>query len=422
MNATFEAMLAEKIGLDTSSIGSKTVERAIQRCLAESGKNTMEEYLETLSSSDAEWQNLIDAIVVPETWFYRDAKALTAVAQLLRDEWLAHLGFSQVRLLSAACSTGEEPYSLAMAMFEAGVDPRQFRIDAIDISHVALKWAERGVYRKKSFRGFRDDMQSRYFTSCPEGLRIADAVRQQVSFRLENLISPKSLQPDFYQAVFCRNVLIYFSRPVQETVVGHLRQTLKERGVLAVGPAEGGLLLQSSFNAIRRGAALLFQKEIPSSAPPSQPKTLFPGIGLSGQAKPALKRAPAPAPMPNPRPVPPQISTPVARPWHEIAREYADTGRMLEAERLCVSELGKNCDAAEGYFLLGLIRDSSEDSIGAETMYRKAIYWAPEHVEAMQHLSLLLERRGDEPGARLLRQRAARILSNLAAKDQTDPL
>ena len=423
MKESFLAILEEKIGLDINSIGTKTVERAIQRCISTSGESSYDSYVSKLSNSETEWQNLIDAIVVPETWFYRDSKALIAVAQVLQEEWISHLGIPQVHLMSAACSTGEEPYSMAMVLFEAGFDPRQFRIDAIDISADALDWAKRGIYRKKSFRGFNPELLARYFTSCSDGMQINDNVKHQVTFRLENLIHPQGLPKDYYQAIFCRNVLIYFTRPNQELVVRHLRQALKERGMLVVGPAESGVLLSSSFTSIRKNSAMLFRRENPilhggSRASLSAKRHTLPTVVKS--IKPLEAHNDSKLSLPK-TPIPQQIA-PVPRPWYVVAREYADNGRMAEAERLCLTELEKNRSSGEGYFLLGLIKDASGDSTSAETMYRKAIYWEPEHVEALQHLALLLERQGDLPTAKVMRIRAERIVSGAPKEERLDRL
>ncbi len=107
-------------------------------------------YWERVRGSRAELQALIEAVVVPETWFFRDREAFAALARLAREEWLPSAPQTGCcRLLSLPCSTGEEPYSMAMALLDAGVPADRFRIDAVDISAAALAQAERARVRKE---------------------------------------------------------------------------------------------------------------------------------------------------------------------------------------------------------------------------------------------------------------------------------
>ena len=153
ITAEFEDLLKRTMGLDAASIGASAIERAVQQRLAASGLPETGAYLERVRASPEELQELIEAVIVPETWFFRDREAFAALARLVYEEWLGAHATGVLRVLSLPCSTGEEPYSAAMALLDAGWPAERFRVDALDISAHALAAARRGVYGRNSFRG-----------------------------------------------------------------------------------------------------------------------------------------------------------------------------------------------------------------------------------------------------------------------------
>jgi chemotaxis protein methyltransferase WspC len=116
----FEQLLKQTMSLDAASIGSAAVERAVQERLSACQLADAQTYWERLSGSGTELQELIEAVVVPETWFFRDPASFVALARLARDDGSRRKTQGVLRLLSVPCSTGEEPYSMAMALLDAG--------------------------------------------------------------------------------------------------------------------------------------------------------------------------------------------------------------------------------------------------------------------------------------------------------------
>src|SRR5690242_3881113 len=110
----FETLLKQTMGLDAASVGAAAIERAVRARVSAVGLNDMRVYWELVNTSRAELQALIEAVVVPETWFFRDREAFTVLARIAREEWLPTHGEGSLRLLSVPCSSGEEPYSMAM--------------------------------------------------------------------------------------------------------------------------------------------------------------------------------------------------------------------------------------------------------------------------------------------------------------------
>src|SRR5437016_5919488 len=116
----FESLLKNTMGLDTASIGSAAIERAVRLRMASVGLKQADDYWQQLQSSTPELQELIEAVVVPETWFFREREAFAALVRLVTEEWQPVHPTSVLRLLSAPCSTGEEPYSMVMSLLDGG--------------------------------------------------------------------------------------------------------------------------------------------------------------------------------------------------------------------------------------------------------------------------------------------------------------
>ena len=392
-----EQLLKETIGLDAASIGVSAIDRAIRLRTAATGVTRAEAYVERVRSSPAELDELIDAVVVPETWFLRDAGAFAALADLARQQCARQGPGPTLRLLSLPCSTGEEPYSMAMTLLDANLAPQQFHIDAIDISERLLARARVGTYGRGSFRGADTGFRDRHFDAVDGGHRMRDRVRQQVTFRRGNLVAPDLAATERYDFVFCRNLLIYFDAATQDRALRNITAVLKPEAYLFVGAAETGVLWEREFRSVRVGGAYVFQK----------------GRRVRNiETVPDRRVAPARiAPPPRLRPAPtPRPASAAAKPSDlDEARLRADAGHFVEAARLCEQHLRETGPDAEAYYLLGLVRDASGNQEDAVVHYRKALYLEPQHGDALMHLALLLDRQGQTAAAEALRNRARRV-------------
>src|SRR5476649_563428 len=187
--ADLESLLQASMGLSVASIGSAAIGRAVQERLAVCHLGDLHAYAERVRGSASELQALIEAVVVSETWFFRDRHAFTALARLTREEWLQAHPEGVLSLLSLPCSTGEEPFSMAMALLDASVPAHRFRIDAVDISARDLALGMRAVYGTNSFRGHELEFRDRHFDVTAEGYRVKETVRQDVRFQQCNLFA-----------------------------------------------------------------------------------------------------------------------------------------------------------------------------------------------------------------------------------------
>jgi chemotaxis protein methyltransferase WspC len=241
----FERLLKETIGLDAAVIGSSAIDRAVAERQQACRLPAADAYWDHLRASESELQELIDAVIVPETWFFRDREAFAALAGPVVRSWSTE---RVLRLLSVPCSTGEEPYSIAMALLDAGLAPARFHIDAVDVSERALAKARRAVFGRSSFRGESLAFRDRYFDEDGNGWRLAPHVCAQVTFQQSNLLDAAFLRDaEPYDVIFCRNLLIYFDRPTQDRATAVLARLLAPDGFLFVGPSETGLLLAHQF-------------------------------------------------------------------------------------------------------------------------------------------------------------------------------
>ena len=422
--ASIVRFLEEAIGLDPESIGVKALEHAVSSLAERSRIPDCRRYLETLKHSHADLQQLIDAVVVPETWFFRDSEPFVFLREQVQSSGLAIASAAPLRILSVACSSGEEPYSIVMALQEAGLSPQQFHIDAVDVSKTAIEKARQALYGKGSFRNGSMPYQSRYFIDTGHGFKLDPAVSKQVHFSIDNLLSDHFLAGRApYQVIFCRNVLIYLSRKARSRVVAHLDRLLAMDGLLFAGYAEVPFFQQAgyvpsehprSFACRKPGAVPQVKKEQAVSAVMVKKKASGSAFGAVKQPEisphlPLLKRQEAaPSARKHKGKAPPHGSKSAAS-LITAMRSLADQGLFAEASALGEKYLREHGADAEIYCLMGLIQQARNYPEPAEDYFLKALYLDPSYYDVLIHLSLLCENRGDAARAALFLQRAQRL-------------
>ena len=407
-----ERMLYERIGLDPSTVGSSLVERAVQRRMTSCRLRDLGAYLARLAVDAQEILELVEEVVIPETYFFRELEGLEAVAQRAAGD-VRSSADGPLRVLSAPCSTGEEPYSIAMTLLAAGVPADAIAIDAVDVSREAVVRARAAVYRGGSFRG-TDDHWRRFFHAVPAGHAVNGDVRALVRIEQANLLDAGFRAPRAaYDVIFCRNLLIYFDLLTQERVLGVLTSFLVPDGTLVVGAADTFAVRRAGFVPIPGSErAFLFQHraEAPQGivAAPRARGAPRPARSRGARSLPAaqVKRRVAPAvsalPAPDSAPAPTVIA--------EIAR-LAGAGQLVEALQRGEAALATAGADAELLAMVGTMHAAMNDHVRAESCYRRALYLDPAHADALVHLALLLDQRGDAGEARRLRARARRQLA-----------
>lgn len=389
-----ETLLKQKIGLEASSIGG-TVARAIERRCAACGLRDRAAYWNHLQTSPQELEALIESVVVPETWFFRDKEPFVYLQQYVTTERLKATMPKVLRVLSVPCSTGEEPYSIAMTLFEAGLSAAQFAIDAMDISQQALLKAKQAIYSKRSFRGGDGlETKKRYFQEVTNGYEVRSFVRDTIAFKQANILDPGLLAPSRYHVIFCRNLLIYLDRNARDRALQALDRALAPAGLLFVGAAETMQISTQNYTAVPHASAFAYCKASRPAATASAPVAPKTSLALN---KPFLAL--------------PERRQQSATSDLDRAKECANRGQLLEAAQYCEAYVDRHRTDANAYLLLGEIYQGLDRLDRAEQAYQKAIYLNPHSFEALVHLSLLKEQKGDRFGSDLLKRRVQRLVA-----------
>jgi chemotaxis protein methyltransferase WspC len=406
----FFDFLKERIGLDVTSVGPAIIERAVRQRTTLSQAAHADEYWHLLQGSRDEQQALIEAVIVPETWFFRYPESFATLGKLARNRLAELNNMRALRILSLPCSTGEEPYSIAMALLDAGLKPHQFKVDGMDVSPLSVDKARRALYGKNSFRGQDLDFRDRHFTAEQEGHRVNDDVREQVRLQVGNVLDPTLLASEpAFDFVFCRNLLIYFDQPTQKLVFEVLKRLTHFDGVLFIGPAEGSLLGRLGMRSIGIPQSFAFSRHSdPHPEPLPTPKPIVLPVSQPLRSTPPAPVRTRPFAAVTPLPIASKSANPDAATLLANIAALANEGKSAEARAACEHYLRSHEPVAQVFYWLGLLSDVAGLTLEAQGFYRKALYLEPQHPEALMHLAALLQAQGDTAGARRLQERAAR--------------
>ena len=214
------------------------------------------------AAATSEWLNVMNALSVQETYFWREFDQVRTLVQTLVPQWHAQNGGGPMRIWSAACATGEEPLTIAMALNEAGwFDRAPIEIFASDASSKAIARAQAGVYRERAFRNLPPHLRDRYFEPNGPDWRIKRELHSRIKWGMANLMDESEVAPlanaDF---IFCRNVFIYFSESAIGRVVRSFARFMRPPGYLFVGAAESLLRITTDFTLTEIDDAFVYQK------------------------------------------------------------------------------------------------------------------------------------------------------------------
>lgn len=238
-------LVGQLTGIQWDSSKEYLIESRLQQRLPDFGCRTIDELISRVQAGDARLRTaFIDAVTTRETLFFRDQSPFLALEHKALPELIDARSSGplkkRLRFWSAACSTGQEPYSIAMLLLELLPDIHQWdvQIMASDISDAALSTASRGEYSAfETGRGLSPELLKRYFIPCGTGWKVTDEVRSLVSFEKRNLLQPfTGLGP--FDVIFCRNVAIYFDLPTRRTLFERLAAVLPRDGCLFAGAGE----------------------------------------------------------------------------------------------------------------------------------------------------------------------------------------
>lgn len=167
-------------------------------------------------------QELINKLTTNETFFYREFKQIAQLVSLVQNE------HTHVRILCAPCATGEESYSIAIALLEAGVPTHKFEIMGIDINSDAIIKAKGAVYRERNVRNLSSELQLRYFTQEGNIFKLRSEIKNLVNFEVFNIFDESFQKLEKFDYIFSRNMLIYFDKQTKQEALKVLRSMLKD--------------------------------------------------------------------------------------------------------------------------------------------------------------------------------------------------
>ncbi len=214
--------------------------KRVERRASDAGQVGVGEYVEALCArpDEREFERLIELLTVNETYFFREEEHFALLLETFWPEWQRHSPRTPVRIWSAACSTGCEPYTLGMLLRE-GRGRGDVEILGTDVNARVLGEAKEGNFGEFALRNTSEYYRGKYFQRQSGGFRLAPAVREMVRFQQLNLLRAEGRVPlGQFHAIFCRNVLIYFDLAAKRRVIRALSQALRPGGVLLVGRSE----------------------------------------------------------------------------------------------------------------------------------------------------------------------------------------
>ena len=372
---------------------------------------------------------LVNHLTVGETYFFREPKSFDILEQQLLPELIrSRRGTNQqLRIWCAGCSSGEEPYSIAILLTKLLPDLDQWQISilATDINPHSLTKASQGVYNDWSFRGVSLWVKNQFFTPLPDGRRaIIPAIKNMVTFTRLNLVrdlfpalptTPRGL--DF---IFCRNVLMYFEQEQMRRVIHHFHGALAEGGWLIVSPSEVSHNLYLPFETVSFTDAVFYRKnsshqtvvpllleplDLPLAVP-AEP-LLMTELPLAGSREPAVSSRPLLRAEHNPEPSAETTEVPEETTL-SVARTLANQGRLAEAQLLVEQSLAADRLNPEAHYLYATIREEQGAVDEAVAALRKSLYLDQDFVLAHFSLAHLLQRQGK-------RREASRHFTNTRA-------
>lgn len=214
------------------------------------------------ANTDGEWSNLLDTISVRETFFWREVDQIRALVDVVVPQ-LAGKILEPLKIWSAACASGEEPITIAIALDQQGwFDRLPIEIYASDATPAALSAARAGVYRERAFRNLAPELRDRYFTRVEAGWKIIPEIHNRIRWRRANLTrAPEIADLARARVIFCRNVFIYFSDAAIRKTAKVFAQYMPQPGYLFLGAAESLLKFTTDFELKEIGGAFVYAKD-----------------------------------------------------------------------------------------------------------------------------------------------------------------
>jgi chemotaxis protein methyltransferase CheR len=464
----FRTLVAGRLGLALDESKQDILAEALRGRL-DAVQGSADQYLSELSAKSypsVELRRLAEALTVTETYFLRNAQQLRAFIETALPQRLsARAPSSMIRILSAGCASGDEPYSLAIALREELPSVADLvSITAVDINPAMLSKARRGIYTEYSLRDVPPAMRARWFHTDAKGFTLDPRIRDAVTFDERNLIQDDGVlwQPNAWDVVFCRNVIMYFDPLLARAVTTRIARSLVPGGFLFLGHAETLRGLSGDFHICHTHDTFYYRRKDALCEAPADDVTIHARAEQALQplndgapwievvrstteriraladstadstvtaAPPALAAEHTPSELQGVLTslsserfegalaqldsLPPeQASDPAALLMRAITQ--AHLGTLAAAEQTCQQLIASDEMSAGAHYVLALCREGRNDIRGAVEQDQVAVYLDPDFAMAQVHLGVLTRRQGEKASARRVLKQA---LVSLARED-----
>lgn len=417
VNTAVQRLLSQ-IGANHTFLSEPQLDFALRKRMSLLDLTDQDNYSKRLEADDDEAQQLLDELLVRESCFFRDVKPFELIAGK------AASASTPLRVLSAPSANGEEPYSVAITLLEAGLQAEQICIEALDISAAGIRDSQAGSYSESRMRHVSPQLRQRYFERHPEGTySIKSLVKDCVHFVHGNALEIAEYYPGrHFHVVLCRNLMIYLTPESRRRLLQALRGVCAPGALLIVGHAEAGFLLAEgershgdpgNFAFLINDPAQKRLAPVPShrrrknaAEPPRNSVGRRPGPS-AGQAQLA-------------GPVTPKNHTSglaglTADPELELIMALADSGRYEEARERLLAFLECEPDSGRAYSLLAFVLNATGDRQAAIGCFEKAIYLDAADRQSIEQLLLLYSAAGNRQGMATMQRKLTRLP---AARDE----
>jgi len=431
--AKFKELISSRYGLSFSEDKKRQLESAVLSAFSESKFSNLDSYYASLANGTSpgeKLQKLVNMLTVGETHFYRNQAHINALRHQILPEIIKRNNSSKtLRIWSAGCSTGEEPYTIAMLLHEILPDINSWQISLLgsDINSEVLVKAQRAMYGDWSFRNTPESVRSSYFQSINGKYQLRDKIRRMVTFKRHNLMDFHDY-PGVLDLILCRNVTIYFKREVIQKIAAKFHDVLVDGGWLLVGHSEPATDIYQRFNMKSFPGSVVYQKpdgQIIPTVTVTCPRAKFKGT-LSSQVKSIPKsklkkkevgakqreRA-SPLLISNEKPSVKRTPTLVERSTspYETAVKLMDKSDYGRAVAKFQEQLQLQPTHVESYYRLALIHQQQEEWDDAIDMLKKAIYIERHFVLGHFILANLYRKTGKRQLAKKYFENTAELLS-----------
>jgi len=438
---SFRDLIAERSGIYFEPEKQELLKDNLLQRMADCGLSNFAEYFNLLLSpaGTKEFDHLLNLITIPETHFFRDRAQFRALERFVIPELVKKKAYpgASLRIWSAGCSTGEEPYTIAMILAAGTVD-RPIQILATDVSQDALKAAREGIYTARSVRDVPQDYLNRFFTRKGNHYLLDESIKRMVEFRYFNLVTEPYplIEMSGWDIIFCRNVTIYFQAEATRKVIHNFYRSLREGGYLFAGYSESLRYISDEFDTLQQEGAFFYQKGVPKKELRKKDRK------IRGRRRTTTRRSRKQGPKAVAGTKSDEVAQICARAKEllergkpeeagEILSPYLressapesilllqaeialNQGELEKAVQLCERIVEREPLTVAGHYLLGVIYLTWEDGARAIEEFKKVLYLQPEHALARFNLGNLYSQVGQFDEARLEYANVVRLLKKM---------